>query len=133
MKRFLGVIVVIAAFIVGAVVLYNKFEAKSVEAAREADRARIAGEYFERIGWIRSNPDEKAYRDEVGTFLRWYFNQINTHVNEFRENREFDDYLSELDGRKKAGSKDSQLDEKKTSFEYAKGVFDAMKSGKFDP
>jgi hypothetical protein len=133
MKRFLGVIVGIAAFIIGAVALYNKFEAKSVEAAREVDRGRIAQEYFERIAWIRSNPDEKAYKDEVGTFLHWYFNQVNAHVNQFRENRDFDDYVSELDGRKKAGNKDSQMEEKKASYEYVKAVFDTMKSGKYSP
>ena len=73
MKRYLGIIVGILAFVVGGVLVYNKYKAKSVEAEERVDAARIRTEYFERVGWIRSNPDEKAYKEEVGTFFRWYF------------------------------------------------------------
>jgi hypothetical protein len=131
MKRYLGIIFGIIAFGVGAVVVYNKYEAKAVEVAREKDRARITAEYFERVGWIRSNPDEKAYKDEVSTFLRWYFKEINEHFNKYGGG--FDEYLAELELRKGAANKDSQLTEKKASYEYVKSVLDLMKGGRYAP
>jgi hypothetical protein len=97
MKRYLGVIFGIIAFCVGVGVAYNKYKKVQIDAEREVDAARLKAEYLERVGWIRSNPDEKTYKDEVSTFFRWYFKGVNEHLNRFGGNREFDEYLSELE------------------------------------
>ena len=73
MKRYLGIVVAVAFVLFAIVFASQKWSAKVVEAERDANMARVKTEYLERVGWIRSNPDEKSYKDEVSTFLRWYF------------------------------------------------------------
>lgn len=113
----------------------RKWEEKTTEAKREASAAKIKQEYLERVSWIRAVPEQKAYTDEVGTFMRWYFKEVNEHVNEFRLNRNFDDYLVELEekgARKGGGDVDSAKDrsgEKKAAYESTKKLFDTFKSG----
>lgn len=130
MKRYVGLILAIGFAIVGITMAFNQYKAKSTEAARDANFARIKLEYLERVGWIRSIPDEKSYRDEVQTFLRWYFSEINEHLNKFQGNKKFDGYLSELG---KRGVSEAQLAEKKAYFEYTKRVFDLLREGNYNP
>jgi len=83
------------------------------------------------------NFDEKSYKSEVDTFFRWYFKEVNDHINKFGGNRKFDEYLTELDERskkKKKGSDDGDnTDEKKAQYDYARKFFDEFKEGKYDP
>src|SRR5690348_4173257 len=95
MKRYLGLIVGVVIFFVIALKVYGNYKDKTIEAERQADAARIKTDYLERVGWIRSNPDEKSYKEEVSTFFRWYFKEINEHLNRFHGNKDFDNYLSE--------------------------------------
>src|SRR5579871_1748604 len=133
MKRYIGVILGVGGFFIDEGVSYSKYKNAKIEAEKEIEAARIKTDYLERAGWLRVNPDEKAYKDEVLTFFRWYFNQVNDHLNRFGGNREFDAYLGELDQRKKGGSNDSQMDSKKAHYEYTKAVFDQMRTGKYAP
>ncbi len=133
MKRYLGLIVGVLTFVIASVAAYNKYKEKAVEAERTVDAARIKADYLERVGWIRSNPDEKAYRDEVSTFFRWYFKEVNEHLNRFRGNKDFDDYLAELDKRSGKGKSDSQAGEKKAYYEYTKKIFDDFRTGSYNP
>ena len=77
----------------------NKFKAKSAELEREQNFSRIQKEYLERVGWIRSDPDEKGYKNNVLSFLHWYFVQIDEHQTRFGLSKKFDAYLDELDKR----------------------------------
>jgi len=139
MKRYFGIIVAIVFVAVAIVFTMRKWEEKTTEAKREVSAAKIKQEYLERVSWIRSVPEQKAYTDEVGTFMRWYFKEVNEHVNEFRLNRNFDDYLVELEekgARKGGGDVDSAKDrsgEKKAAYESTKKLFDTFKSGNYSP
>jgi hypothetical protein len=82
------------------------------------------------VGWIRSNPDEKSYKDEVGTFFRWYFKEINDHQNRYQGNKNFDQYLKDLQAK---SGKDTQVADKKAAFEYVKNYFDQFRSGNYTP
>ncbi len=128
MKRYLGVVLALVFVVASIVVAYRNFKTKDAEAQRDANAARIKIEYLERVGWIRSNPDEKSYKDEVETFFRWYFGQVQEHLNRFGGNRNFDGYLAELEKRK-----DPQAAEKKAIYDYVKNVFDKMREGKYQP
>ncbi len=130
MKRYFGLIVVIVIVLIGGVSMFRSNKAKAIEAEKAQSFSRIQREYFERVPWIRSNPDEKSYRDEVGTFLKWYGKEVNQYVNDFKLNPEYDDYLNELEAR---GAKDSQLAEKKKAFETVKKTWDVLKSGNYEP
>jgi hypothetical protein len=131
MKRYIGVIVAIIFVIVAISTASSKYSAKVEEAARQENAARIKSEYLERVGWIRSNPDEKSYKEEVTSFFRWYFNQINDHKNRFGGSAEFDEYLDELDKRAEKGG--TQVADKKAYYEYTKKMFDQFRGGNYAP
>jgi hypothetical protein len=130
MKRSLGMIIVVVGFLIAGVVAFNKYKSKVVEAEKTSSFDRIQKLYFERVAWIRANPDERVYRDEVQTFFRWYFKEINEHLNRFGGAREFDSYLKELETRKLT---DQQLTERKRHYDYTKAVFDQFRSGNYSP
>lgn len=133
MKRpYLGIFVIAG---IGAVAVaasgYRKYKIKTFEAERDLNAARIQKEYLERVGWIRSNPDERTYREEVRPFLRWYFQEIDQHNKRFRGNPNFDDYLLEL--KKRPALNPEQLADKRAYYEYTKKVFDELKGGRYSP
>jgi len=130
MNRYLGVFVALIAFTTAVVIGTSRYKTKSFEAERDLNLVRIQKDYLERVGWIRSIPDERAYKEEVNTFLRWYFRELNDHMSRFHGNRKFDDYLTDLSKRA-----DNQKDyaEKKAYFEYTKRFFDELRSGAYSP
>lgn len=133
MKRYLGILFAIAFAITGVSMAFSKYKAKSIDNDRNVNMARIKQEYLERAGWIRSNPDAQGYKSEVQTFFRWYFNEVNEHLNRFQGNTDFDDYLGELASRSASGAGDSQLEQKKAYYEYTRKVFDQFKDGRYAP
>jgi hypothetical protein len=132
MKGIWGFILLVVAVVIGGVIVWNKYEKKTVEANRTADADRIQKEYLERVAWIRSNPDDRAYRDEVGTFFRWYFKEINEHHNRFSGNKNFDGYLEEIEKRSERLS-EAQITERKRVHEYVKATFERFRSGSYSP
>src|ERR1700738_489569 len=99
MNRYLGVFVALIVFTAAVVTGTSRYKASMLEADRELNLARIQKEYLERAGWIRAIPEERAYREEVGSFLRWYFREVNEHLSRFHGNGKFDDYLTDLSKR----------------------------------
>ena len=132
MKGIWGFIVLVVAVLVGGGIVWNKYEKKTVEANRTADADRIQKEYLERVAWIRSNPEDRAYRDEVGTFFRWYFKEINEHHNRFGGNKNFDGYLEEIEKRAERLS-EAQINDRKKTYEYVKAAFERFRSGSYSP
>src|ERR1700737_3584230 len=111
MKRpYLGIFFIAALGVLAvAAAGYRKYQVKAFEAARELDLARIHLEYFQKVGWIRSDPDEKRYRGGVRPFLRGYFDQIKEHVSHFHQNPNYDSYLVELRSRPESDPKQAGL------------------------
>jgi hypothetical protein len=116
-KRYFGVIVVIAGLIIGAVMTYRSSSAKALEAQREAEFTRIQREYLERVGWMRTNPDEASYRQELAPFFKTYFDQVGAHQNRFKLSKDFDAYLVELEQR---GEKEDRVAERKAFYDYTR-------------
>ncbi len=135
MKRYFGIIVAIIFAVVAIVYVKNKWTERDTEAAKAQDLARLRGDYLERIAWLRNVPEQKAYTDELGTFMRWYFKEVTEHLNKFGGNRNFDDYLVELDTRaaKKGAEEDPRAQDRKAAYEYTRKVFDSFKSGSYSP
>ena len=79
MKRYIGLIVGFVVVAGGAWYLVSSYSAKVRDAERDMAAQRIRADYLERVGWIRSNPDEKSYKEEVNPFFRAYFNQVDEH------------------------------------------------------
>lgn len=135
MKRYFGIIVIIAGVLLGWGMTYRGMSARAREAQRDADIQRVQKEYLERVGWMRTNPDDKKYRDEVGSFFKSYFAKVTEHQNRFGGNKEFDSYLEELERReaKGKGGKEDRSSDRKAFYEYTRKVFDAMRAGKYAP
>jgi hypothetical protein len=133
MKRYLGLIVGLVSIVVGGIAIYNRVESNLREAESQTDFSRIQRLYAERAGWIRSIPDEKAYKDEVTTFLRWYFKEIDAHQTRYGGNKNFDTYLKELSERATApAAKDQEIADRKAYYEYTRKYFDMLK-GNYAP
>lgn len=132
MKGSVGFILLVVGIVGGGYFAYKKYNEKQVELERTANFDRIQKEYLERVAWIRSNPDDKAYRDEVGTFFRWYFRELNDHQNRFGGNKNFDGYLQELETRAERLS-DQQIAERKKVYETVKSTFEAFRTGNYNP
>src|SRR5262245_45905704 len=133
MKRYLPLAAVVLLVGVVAQRAYSSFSEMKFNAQRDANLARIQKEYLERVGWLRVNPEEKDYRDDVVTFFRWYFGEIAEHHQRFEGNPKFDSYLLELEERQVAGQQDSQLAQKKKAFQDTFKVLEAMRSGTYSP
>ena len=133
MKGLSGLLLVAVAAVVAGFIGYKYADGKGKTALDSAENlSRLQTQYLERVPWIRANPDDKAYRDEVGTFFRWYFKEINDHHNRFGGNRNFDGYLTELDTRSERLS-DQQINERKKVYESVKATFDKFRQGTYNP
>jgi hypothetical protein len=130
MNRYLGVFVTLIAFTTAVVIGTSRYKTKSFEEERDLNLARIQKDYYERVGWIRSVPDEKAYKEEVNAFFRWYFRELNDHMARYHGNKKFDDYLVDL---AKRGESQKEYAEKKVYFDYTKKVFDDLRGGAYLP
>jgi hypothetical protein len=128
-KRTLGPIVIVVGLVLIGAIGLRSVKARTAAAEREADAIRLQRDYLERVGWMRSNPDPKAYTAEVGTFFKSYFARVEEHQQRFGGNREFDDYLAELEKR----SKEDRAADRKAFYEYTRKQFDLFRSGKYAP
>lgn len=135
MKRYFGIIVAIIFAVVAIVYVKNKWTENAAEAASVQDVALLRAAYLERIAWLRVVPDQKAYTDELQTFMRWYFKEVTEHFNKFGGNRNFDDYLVELETKTatKKTDDDPRVGDRKAVYDYTRKVFDQFKSGTYSP
>ena len=132
MKRYIGIVVAVVAVVTIVWFLSARSSARQHALASELNLTRIQRDYLERVGWMRSNPDEKAYKDEVNPFLRAYFKEMDTHVDQFGGNENFDDYLQKLESKEKGG-KERRGGDPKAYYERVRGLFDKMREGTYEP
>ncbi len=133
MKRYFGFIVLVVGVLIASVMSYRSASGRAREAQKDADFQRMQKEYLERVGWIRANPDEAKYRAEVSTFFKGYFEEVSKHQGRFGGDKEFDAYLEELEKRAEKGGKDDRSENRKAFYDYTRKVFDAMRTGKYQP
>lgn len=136
MKRYFGIIIALVGVTAAIIFASRTYETMKVDSARDLNAARIRADYLERAAWLRNVPDQKAYISENQTFLAWYFKEVTAHLNKYGGNREFDDYLKELDTRSAKYSKEDdgkKDDEKKVVYAYTRKVFDQFRKGDYAP
>lgn len=127
MKRLIGPLIVIVGVLVAGIVAYRNYSEKMVLSEKAQAALTLKNRYLERVGWIRTNPDDKQYKEEVSTFLRNYFKDVNEFQNRFGGSKEHDEYLTELDQRT-AKKADSQEKEKRAAWETVKKTMDVLKN-----
>ena len=130
-KKYISLGIILVGLVTVVAVHLADDGGRRTESARAEDLARIRADYYERVGWIRSNPDERSYRIEVGTFLRGYFNQLAEHRGRFKLPSDDAAYLKELEARPK--DPDERLEDRKSAWEFEKAIVDLMRSGKYEP
>jgi hypothetical protein len=130
--RYFGVLALLAAVLGGSIMFHKRLSAQALEAQKDADAARLQKDYLERVGWMRTNPDDKSYREELAPFFKAYFEQVDAHLTKYKGNKQFDSYISEVD-RKSEGGKDDKIAERKAAYEYTRKIFDAFLKGKYSP
>lgn len=135
MKRYFGVIVALLASGGGIVFAFKKYDSMAAKAARDVSVERLRGDYLERAAWLRNVPDQKAFIDENQNFLRWYFKEVNAHVNKFRElDGDFKKaYLAELDKRAAKGKDDEKAEDKKKRYEAALAMYTMFEKADYAP
>jgi hypothetical protein len=125
MKRTL-----VSAICVG--LLASACSSKSDELEKRLELTQIQKEYLEKVGWVRTTPDDKAYKSQVSSFFRWYFKEIDEYTTKHKLSKNFDEYLGELD-KKADKEKGGQAELKKASYEYTKKMFDLFRGGNYEP
>ncbi|MBX7115277.1 MAG: hypothetical protein K1X64_13190 [Myxococcaceae bacterium] len=136
MKRYFGLIIATVGVIAGITIAYQRYMELKANSERELSELRLKNGYLEKIGWMRSNPDQKTYKDEVSTFLRNYFKEVSDHLNRHGGNKNFDEYLTELETRTSKPGKpvdSSRVEEKKQTYEYVRKAFDELRAGNYAP
>ncbi len=128
MKRYLGVTLLVGAFLAITIYLVSAQSSRADQAEKELAWTRLQRDYAERAGWMRSNPDPKSYADEARVFFATWFKQVDDYNARYGGDREFDDYLVELEKRGGKGTK-----ARKAAYEYTKKTFDQMRSGNWSP
>ncbi len=138
MKRYIGIAFAVVAVVAIVWFLAARSAARQRETSAELDLTRIQRDYLERVGWMRSNPDEKSYKDEVNPFLRAWFKEMDAHVGQFGGNKDYDDYLQKLEGKEKGekggkGGKERRGPDPKAYYESVRALFDKMRQGTYEP
>lgn len=135
MKRYFGVILVLLASVGGIYFAYRKYDTLAAQTARDLSVERLRGDYLERAAWLRNVPDQKAFTEENQNFLRWYFKEVNAHVNKFREiDGDFKKaYLNEIDKLAAKAKDDEKADEKKKRYDAALEMYAAFEKGDYAP
>jgi hypothetical protein len=139
MKRYFAIAVVLVGISASIYFATKEWDKNTAEHQRDQSALKLRADFLERVPMLRSQPEEKAYRSEVQTFLAWYFKEVNEHLARHGGNKKFDDYLLELEDRssKKStkaddGSKE-KIEDKKIVYEYSRKIFDQMKGGTYAP
>lgn len=133
MKRYFGVIVAFITLV--AIMVYGRslWTDEVREVNRKLSLAVIRVAASERLAWLRVQPDDKAYRNEIVNYLRWYFKEVSDHLARFGGREDFADYLDELEERGRKGGKEERSDDKRALYDYTRRIFDLMKGGTYAP
>jgi hypothetical protein len=148
-NAFILFLLVVVGLCAVGVVNWRRAEAQEFALQRELAASKLRADALERLGWIRSIPEQKQYQDEVQAFFKWYFEGVDAYRKRFNLSPGFDDYLVELEQRKvqekemenlptlpdgrRAAVPASRTVDRKAFFDAEKGLFDRMHTGRYVP
>jgi hypothetical protein len=141
-------LLVVSGLCAVGVVGWRRNEAQTLVLQRELAFSKLRADALERLGWIRSIPDEKQYQEEVQSFFKWYFEGVDAYRKRFELSPAFDEYLGELeqrkaqekdvenlpalpDGRRPSATRTSV--DSKAFYAAEKALFDKMHTGRYLP
>jgi hypothetical protein len=149
-NAFILFLLVVAGLCGVGVVGWRRADARELALQRDLAASRLRADALERMGWIRSIPDEKQYREEVQSFFKWYFEAVDVYRKRFNLSPAFDEYLAELeqrklqekelenlptlpDGRRATAPASRTAVDRKAFYDVEKALFDRMRTGKYAP
>jgi hypothetical protein len=148
-NAFILFVLVVVGFCAVGVVGWRRDQAQELELQRELAASKLRADALERLGWIRSIPEQKQYLDEVQSFFKWYFEGVDAYRKRFNLSPAFDEYLSELEKRKAQEKEGAEAlptlpdgrrvavggrnVDRKAFYDSEKALFDRMHTGKYVP
>jgi hypothetical protein len=149
-NAFILFLLVVVGFCAVGVVGWRRTEAQTLLLQRELAASRLRADALERLGWIRSIPEQKQYQEEVEAFFKWYFEGVDAYRKRFNLSPGFDEYLAELeqrkaqdkelenlptlpDGRRATPSASRSAVDPQAFYAAEKALFDRMHTGKYVP
>ena len=148
-NAFILFLLVVCGLCAVGVVNWRRAEAQELALQRELAASKLRADALERLGWIRSIPEQKQYQEEVQAFFKWYFEGVDGYRKRFNLSPGFDEYLGELQQRKaqekeelenlpvppggrRAVPPPSRVDPR-AFYDAEKALFDRMHTGKYVP
>jgi hypothetical protein len=149
-NAFILFLLVVVGLCAVGVVGWRRAEAQELLLQRELAFSKLRADALERMGWIRSIPEQKQYQEEVEAFFKWYFEGVDAYRKRFNLSPAFDEYLGELDQRKAQEKELENLPtlpdgrratppasrtavDPKAFYVTEKALFDRMHTGKYVP
>ena len=127
-RNFLFILALVVAGFGGAsYMVYSRSNDAELRADAALDLAQLQNQYLERVSWIRSNPDPDAYRSEVNTFLKQYFDRVDEHLKNWGDDST--GYEKELENH--IGAKDYAA--RKEIYESVKQTYAMLRRGNYKP
>jgi hypothetical protein len=127
-------LVVVALVLGGGYYGMNLYKAKVAEYDHRLDLERIRREYLERAPLARDIPEANKYAEEMRALFKWYFGELTEHYNKFGAFKNYDRVMQEFEARKKNKKlSEKEFEQYEERFKLAKGMWDALKEGRYDP
>ena len=127
-RNFLFILALVTVGFGGAsYMVYSRTSAAQQRSDEALSLEKVRNSYLEKVGWIRSNPDEAGYDGEVNAFLKAYFDDVNQHLARYGDDTGL--YLTQLEMH--SGVKDYAL--RKAAYDEVKETYDLLKSGHYKP
>lgn len=127
-------LIVVALVLGGGFYGRKMYLANQSENAHKMDLERIRKEYLERSPLARDMADPTKYREEMKSLWKWYFGELTDHYNKWGSFKNYERFLDDIDSKKKNKKiKDQEYAQYEERYKMAKGFWDMMKEGRYDP
>jgi hypothetical protein len=126
--------ILIVGILASSITIYQRVSETAAESRRNLDAEKLKNQYLERVAWMRANPEERSYQEDLRPFFRDYFAQVDEHVKRYQLNAKFDDYLTAVARRaSQEDKKDVDTTTPKMIFERVSQTFTLLKEGRYAP
>ena len=138
MKVVAPFLVICAALAAGAIYYWQDASQSAVRALYFEDRGELRLRHMAKLG-LAQRAEPEAYTERVQAWLAGYFRDINMlkkrpEYMSFAQETAPEAYLNEITNQKEtAAITEQEFSEKKEYYDFAKKIFDQMKSGSFEP
>ncbi len=126
--------VLLAVALAGGVFAYRGWTTQSGELRHQLDLERIRRDFEQRDALARAIADPPRYNDEIRAVLKAYFADLTEHYNRFPALRNYERFEGEMAEKRKGKKlKEQELAQYDERYKVVKSIWDAARTGKYDP